>query len=78
MKNQTEAYSTLAEFAAECGRIFGNLVSMITDYLSCNMQYVKADAEHPEWVHRAIYSKKKRIRKKYHDRIMRTYGQGEM
>lgn len=35
--------------------------------------YTKAAKEHPEWVHKAIYSKKKRIRKKYHDRIMRQY-----
>lgn len=35
--------------------------------------YTKAKKEHPEWVHKAIYCKKKRIRKKYHDRIMRQY-----
>lgn len=38
--------------------------------------YTKAEKEHPEWVHKAIYSKKKRIRKKYHDRIMRQYWRG--
>lgn len=36
--------------------------------------YATVNKEHPEWVHRALYSKKKRIRKKYHDRIMREYG----
>lgn len=35
--------------------------------------YTKAEKEHPEWVHKAIHCKKKRIRKKYHDRIMRQY-----
>lgn len=35
--------------------------------------YIKAKKEHPEWVHKAIHSKKKRIRKKYHDRIMRQW-----
>lgn len=35
--------------------------------------YIQAQKEHPEWVHKANYSKKKRIRKKYHDRIMRQY-----
>ena len=35
--------------------------------------YTKAKKEHPEWVHKAKYSKKKRIRKKYHDRIMLQY-----
>lgn len=39
--------------------------------------YEKAKAEHPRWVHMANYSKKKRIRKKYYDRIMRTYGKRE-
>lgn len=36
--------------------------------------YATVNSKHPEWVHRALYSKKKRIRKKYHDRIMREYG----
>lgn len=36
--------------------------------------YNAAAAEHPDWAHRAKYAKKKRIRKKYHDRIMREYG----
>lgn len=36
--------------------------------------YNAAAAEHPDWLHRANHAKKKRIRKKYHDRIMREYG----
>lgn len=36
--------------------------------------YNAAAAEHPDWLHRAKHAKKKRIRKKYHDRIMREYG----
>jgi len=39
--------------------------------------YIQAQKEHPEWVHKAIHSKKKRIRKKYHDRIMRKYTKGK-
>ena len=39
-----------------------------------NQAYRQARQEHPEWVHRVQYSKRKRIRKKYHDRIMRKYG----
>lgn len=35
--------------------------------------YIQAQKEHPEWVHKANYSKKKRTRKKYHDRIMKQY-----
>ena len=36
--------------------------------------YAMASQERPEWVHKVNYSKKKRTRKKYHDRIVRTYG----
>lgn len=38
---------------------------------------IEACCGHPEWVHRAKYSKKKRIRKKYRDRIMRQYRRAE-
>lgn len=66
--------TTLAECVAECARIIGNMVSSVTEYISKYAPYVRAGQEHPEWVHMALYHKKKRIRKKYHDRIMRTYG----
>ena len=36
--------------------------------------YKVAAKDHGDWVHRANFSKKKRIRKKYHDKIMRMYG----
>lgn len=39
-----------------------------------NQAYRQARQEHPEWVHKVQYCKKKRIRKKYHDKIMREYG----
>lgn len=39
--------------------------------------YNVAAKERSEWVHMATYSKKKRIRKKYHDRIMRNYGRAD-
>ncbi len=39
--------------------------------------YQAAEQDHSEWVHRATYSKKKRIRKKYHDKIMRMYGRAK-
>lgn len=41
------------------------------------LAYIQAQKEHPEWVHKAIHCKKKRIRKKYHDRIMRQYWRAE-
>lgn len=39
--------------------------------------YTKAKKEHPDWVHKAKFSKKKRIRKKYIDRIMRQCWRAE-
>lgn len=50
-------------------------LSTLTTVALIGDAYSKAKIEHPEWVHRANYSKKKRIRKKYHDRIMRKYGE---
>ena len=74
MENLPESVNTFAELAAKCGRILKGIFDMISDFARANNPYFVANMEHPEWVHRAIYSKKKRIRKKYHDRIMRTYG----
>lgn len=42
--------------------------------LRVSIAYNAAEIEHPEWVHMAAHAKRKRIRKKYHDRIMREYG----
>ena len=39
--------------------------------------YIQAKKEHPDWVHKAEFSKKKRIRKKYQDRIMRQCWRAE-
>lgn len=72
MNDKTEM--TFAECVAECARIIGNMVNSVTEAFRNYMPYVRAELEHPEWVHYAVNSKKKRIRKKYHDRIMRTYG----
>lgn len=72
MNDKTEM--TFAECVAECARIIGNMVNSVTEYLRKYAPYVRAELEHPEWVHMALNHKKKRIRKKYHDRIMRTYG----
>lgn len=69
---------TFAECVAECARLIGNMVSSVAEYVRTYLPYVRAKMEHPEWVHYAVNGKKKRIRKKYHDRIMRTYGQGGM
>ena len=46
------------------------------DSIFMSAAYTKAKKEHPEWVHKANYSKKKRTRKKYHDKIMQQYRRG--
>lgn len=74
MENESTHFTTLAEFAAECARIISGLVSSVSEYLEKYAPYIRAELEHPKWVHYAVNSKKKRTRKKYHDRIMRTYG----
>ncbi len=55
---------TLQQINAE-----GYLENMVSQVAAYNA----AAAAHPDWVHRANHAKKKRIRKKYHDRIMREY-----
>lgn len=71
---------------------FGETVSALIDWVGAAVKalcealpyeniitaaaYAAAKREKPEWVHKANYCKKKRIRKKYHDKIMRTYGRG--
>lgn len=64
-----ECFKALVECFVDLG------ISDLADCVPTIEPYHKALAEHPEWVHRANYSKKKRIRKKYHDRIMREYGE---
>lgn len=66
--------TSLSECVAECARIITNLFNSVAEVVGNYMPYVRAEPEHPEWVHMALHHKKKRIRKKYHDRIMRTYG----
>lgn len=82
-----EAIARLADAASEFAIALGQAaVEMLSPVLNDNTfgkimehyaAYTAAANERPEWVHRATYSKKKRIRKKYHDRIMRQYGRAE-
>lgn len=48
--------------------------AFVVKLLPIGEAYAAAKKEHPEWIHRAKHSKKKRIRKKYLDRIMQEYG----
>lgn len=68
------ARRTVEAFAEAVSGCMHNL-SFLATVAQIRAAYSKAKIEHPEWVHRAEYSKKKRIRKKYHDRIMRKYGE---
>ena len=69
--------SSMIEFGAalgECVLAAARTVSKTLKSVSfIAVAYSKAEREHPEWIHKAQYSKKRRIRKKYHDRIMREY-----
>ena len=50
-------------------------LSDLTKRLTCYKQACDLAAEsNPKWVWLAKHHKKRRIRKKYHDKIMRTYG----
>lgn len=62
---------SLDEFGRKCAEIIENLCDMRS---TCVAIYIMAKGEHTRWVHLAVYSKKKRVRKKYLDRIARTYG----
>ena len=77
-----EAYKKLADACKEASEAIvawvSRAVKTFCETLDINgivemAAYATASKEHPEWVHKANYSKKKRTRKKYHDKIMRQY-----
>jgi hypothetical protein len=71
-----ELAAAVSKAVVEIADMFRTIVKRLSE--SCNIvfleAYVIASQERPAWVHKANYSKKKRTRKKYHDRIVRTYG----
>ena len=78
----TESLKNVSDALCRFGEAFVNWASaavktfvetLDVDSIVKAAAYTKAKKEHPEWVHKAIRCKKKRIRKKYHDRIMRQY-----
>lgn len=69
----TESIKSVADSLTQFFDSFANWLGSIVPAVDL-LAYYKAQKEHPEWVKRANRSKKKRIRKKYHDRIMREYG----
>lgn len=78
-----EAFTTFGESIPKLADGIAELMTALIENMSKNMvfgeiintynTYQIAAANHPEWVHRANYSKKRRVRKKYHDRIIRQY-----
>lgn len=67
LEGAAEFVSAMCDFIAEASNDF-SLNSW--EYLA----YAQAAQSAPGLVHRAIYSKKARVRKKCHNRIMREYG----
>ena len=66
-----EATKAVADWACSVIKTFCETLDF--EFIIKASAYIQAQKEHPEWVHKATYCKKKRIRKKYHDRIMRQY-----
>lgn len=76
-----ELFAAFAEATEAVAEIVSEFVKGLCDQVPHNIlqifaAYETASRERPEWVHKARYSKKKRTRKKYHDRIVRTYWRG--
>ena len=74
-----ELFAACAETTEAVAEMVSEFVKRLCDQVPHNIlqvfaAYETASRERPEWVHKAKYSKKKRTRKKYHDRIVRTYG----
>ena len=74
-KNASDALDQFCEALVNLASaaVKASVESIGTENIIKAAAYTKAKKEHPEWVHKAIHCKKKRIRKKYHDRIMRQY-----
>lgn len=80
-----ELAKAMADFGRTCAQMahaLAEAMKAMNDYLTVNFgsnfvelnAYLAAANEHPKWVHMARNASRKRIRKKYHDRIMREYG----
>jgi hypothetical protein len=73
-----ERLSEACKRMADAMRVFFSaskgMVEVLCSYtVKTAVAYATAGKEHPEWVHRAKYSKKRRTRKKYNDKIIREY-----
>ena len=67
----SKALAGLGKAICETVSALGELLSLFdTEMLAA---YAAASKQHPDWVRRANHSKKRRVQKKYHDKIMREY-----
>ena len=84
MSRLNVALQELAKAAGEVVAAFADLIAeafaplSLEQVVQCKLAYEEAERERPTWVHFATRHKKRRIRKKYHDRIMREYGAKEV
>lgn len=75
-----EALSRMVKAASDCvsaiARSIQEQISSVdwASLLGYSMPYRIARIYHPEWVKRAEHHKKKRVRNKYHNMIMKHYG----
>ena len=76
MEKLTEAFRDFADATAKVMKALAEVLSSIcdTEFLRA---YRWAEKAHPEWVAILNRTKKKRIRKKYQDRILREYKKKE-
>lgn len=72
MEKLTEALRNFAEAAVKAAKALVETLSSICD-IEFLLAYCWAKEAHPEWVVILNRTKKKRIRKKYQDRILREY-----
>lgn len=66
-----DALKRAAEIVTES---FESIADTVKLAVRIKAAYVEASIHNPEWVRQAKHNKRRRIRKKYHDRIMRKYG----
>ena len=77
-----EAVAGVSQAMSEMCHAISKVIASVVDDFTASFSsclpiiaaYQAAAKEHPQWVHMACHARKKRIRKKYHDRIMRKYG----
>lgn len=79
LEKLNEAFRDVGNALGELAKAVGNAIKAIAESLYARfdtefcLAYLWAKEAHPEWVTILNRTKKKRIRKKYQDRILREY-----